>query len=408
MSGKTSPSFELTIDEFYRNKSISLNQSLAQLRSKTSLLECKIEFLTIYKMSSDMFTVKSTDVNGQTYNAHAISFTAPEIKRLMDRTGGSFYSQLTMAALEMSKKMSIYVDDKTKQFEFQRLYNKVSYKDGIFTVEFNPDTEHLFSELRDSFTSIKLDIAFKFTTIGGFNLYKLLKSESSKIPEYNKKLSQEDQQAVVFSYSLTDLRMQLGFIDLSNPDMLAEESKKNPNFEKIAAKEKKPKYKRFNDFQARVLTPGMNEINRLSDIYISSIDSDKGAHGKITQILIRVQPNAAFYTNTAPVGKTENAGRNMTDEQKESILDEIIALIGEGIKIKEARAIAEDADWNMDIIKEKYEMSKSQNLENRIGWIRRAIQGNWSPAVKQSKENKFNNFNQRDYDFEALEKEAFS
>ncbi len=77
--------------------------------------------------------------------------------------------------------------------------------------------------------------------------------------------------------------------------------------------------------------------------------------------------------------------------------------------MKEYRAILAAADYNVMLIREKYEMSKTQEIKNLAGWLLDAIKNDYSKPVESKrktseKTNSFTNFRQREYDFEELEK----
>ena len=116
-------------------------------------------------------------------------------------------------------------------------------------------------------------------------------------PKYDEE--QEDLECIVKEYKLSELRVDLGFVNLDEDDKIRAEAKKaRPNWEKIDNLDKTPKYKRWSDFYTRVIKPGIKEINEKSDIYIKDIEPVKtGKGGKITSI--------KFYVNDGYVTKVQ-------------------------------------------------------------------------------------------------------
>lgn len=395
------------ITALYENKYVALSNALIQAREKTSLLESKIELLAIYKMSDEMKSVEKTDTEGNIYNVHAVTINANEIRQLVGKGGGSLYGRIESAALELKQKLYIYRNPGENQFRMSSLYGDVVYEDGKLTIEYNPSMEYLFLDLKENYTKLKLDIALKYVTNGGFQLYKLLKSYVYTLPEIDPTLPQESQKSLTKKYSLSELRLQLGYVDLNQPDIKLEGAKKHPDIEKMTEMEKKPKYKRWTDFNNRVLIPGMEEVNRISDIYIASITKKCGSHGKVDEVEIVVQNNLDYYLrvnniDTSKTQKNENIVDILSEEEKITFYDEVIDIIKEPIKIKDAKAIAEAAEYNLDIIKQKYAFCN--DADNVVGWLITAIKENWSNPLSKRKQT----FTQRDYDFDKLEKEILS
>jgi len=398
------------IDEHYRNKHISLANSLAQAKNKTSLIESKIEFLAIYKLAEEKFQVDKIDSRGRTYKVNAVSMGTREIRELICRKGGSLYSDLEKVAIELKNKLYIYRNPGEDQFVMKSLYGDVTYDNGKLTIEFNPETEYLFTELQSQFVKMQLEICFKFKTNGGFQLYKILSSKIYDLPKVDLSKPQSEQEAKIITTSLSELRLQLGYVDLNIPEIRKEGSKKHPDLDKMNRLEKKPKYKRWSDFNARVIQPGITECNEMSDIYIDYVEKGCGAHGKVEDIVIRVQRNVKYATKRAGEESATKPNKPvvvLSPEEREDFWDEVITLTG--CKIKDAREVAEHYSYDLELIKEKWELRPAK-LESFVGWMKKALDENYQPSTAKSgskKKNNFNNFNQRTYDFEELEKDAF-
>ncbi|MBW9159462.1 hypothetical protein [Clostridium tagluense] len=59
----------------------------------------------------------------------------------------------------------------------------------------------------------------------------------------------------------------------------------------------------------------------------------------------------------------------------------------------------------MKIIKEKYEIAKvTPNINNIVGWVIDAIKRDYQPPKGNIKRGSFNDYEQRSYDFDELEK----
>lgn len=413
--------YDLILDELYGDKQIALSNALVQAREQANLLESKIELLAIYRMNDDIRTKTKKDAKGKDYDVHYVELKSSEIKSLMGRCGGSIYQQIEAAAIMLKQKLYIYRDE--DQFKMDSLYGAVEYKKGgSLNIEFNPETEHLFLELKENFTLLKLDIAFKFKTNGGFQLYKLLKSFAFKLPDIDMSLSQEEQGYLIKEYSLSELRLQLGYVNLNQPDIKKEGSKANPDVEKMNNLEKKPKYRRWVDFNARVIEPGVKEINKMSDIYIASVTKVCGAHGKVEGVAIKFQNNKTYYESH--MSQESQSDRDVANEQEETVvlseeelddfIDEMSNILTYNFKTREKKAIAESANYNIERIKKAQEVlasyEKHHEIDNVYGFIIKAIENGYEPGMKgekKSSKNGFHNFEQREYDeayYDELEK----
>ncbi len=399
------------IDSLYGNKFVSVANSLLQAREKASLLESKIELLAIARMNENMEEIEKKDIHGHAYKVHLVRIKTKEIKLLCGNVkGGGIYRDIMGAAAEMKRKIYIIADEKSNQFEIKSLYGDARYSNGTLEVEFNPDTEFLFTELKQNYAKIRLDIAFKFQTNGGLQLYKLLRTYLWELPDMDESTPQEELPYLTKEYTVSQLRLLLGYVDLNQRDIQKEAVKKSPDYDKIEEMEKKPKYKRWSDFSSRVLEPGIKEINSNSDIYISSIETQKGAHGKIEGVSIKMQHNRSFHEEKMQKKEIEIPLPNiLSEEDIDDFLDEMQEFMVESYKIKDLKAIAKAADYDMDRIKSAYGYMKSSSSDksNAVGYMIAAIKNDYArgPRVMGSAQatNGFHNFSGRDYSDKYME-----
>lgn len=365
--------WENQISDKFEDKYVSLSNALIQAREKTSLLESKIELFAIYKMNDEVMTLDKKDATGREYSVHAVTIQSKEIKELMGRASSSIYTQIEAASNELLNKKYIYRDEVKNEFRMQPLYQGVDYKNGKLTIEFNPDTEFLFTQLADNYTKLRLDIAFKFQTNGGFQLYKLLKSYAYVLPDPDPSLPQEKQKTLVKQFTLSELRLQLGYVDLDQPEVKKEGSKAHPDPEKMTAVEKKPKYKRWTDFYNRVLVPGMTEINRMSDIYVQTIEKVQGSHGKVEEVSFTIQKNAGRIEPEQKLVLTEDEIDDFIDVLR---LDHSIPF-----KTKDLKSISEKANYDLELIISLYSKAVDALAEDKVKWILNALEEDTSDII---------------------------
>ena len=84
--------------------SVNMSNYLIRAKKQSNLLESKIEVMAIKKLETDLISVPDRDPNGVEYTYDAVEFKSDELKALMGRKGGSFYSNLRDAASRMMQR----------------------------------------------------------------------------------------------------------------------------------------------------------------------------------------------------------------------------------------------------------------------------------------------------------------
>lgn len=372
--------------------SVKMSNYLIRAKKQSNLLESKIEVMAIKKLEQDVIAVPDVDPNGIEYTYDGVEFKSEELKQLMGRSGGSFYNNLKEAADRMIQRYIAIEEPETHQFKFRHYYHEVTYSNGTFRVVFENGMQPYLKEISANYTNLSLPILWSFRTNGAFQLYTHLRSYMYNIgdkPKYDE--AQEDLECIVKEYKLSELRVDLGFVNLDEDDKIRAEAKKaRPNWEKIDNLDKTPKYKRWSDFYTRVIKPGIKEINEKSDIYIKDIEPVKtGKGGKITSIKFYVQYNKKYYMNGAEEPDTgmrvvsANNGVEVLEPYKDVRLDQIAQVLEifdeDLITEKQAEILYNDANGDLDEIKKAYEYAKKvEHIDNFIGYMRNAIKGHYA------------------------------
>jgi plasmid replication initiation protein len=163
-------------------------------------------------------------------------------------------------------------------------------------------------------------------------------------------------------------------------------------------------YEKYSFFRRKVLDMAMKEINNYSDINFAYEEIKTGR--KVTSI--------KFYINT---NKTKNKANEeacptlecKSTNREEKCLTELInvvkSIFKENITVKEAKFILNTAKSDINIIKEKYALAQNvSKIGNIVGWMIKAIKEDYTIPKDKIKVGSFNDYEQRDYDFDALEK----
>ncbi|MBW9154309.1 RepB family plasmid replication initiator protein [Clostridium estertheticum] len=137
----------------------------------------------------------------------------------------------------------------------------------------------------------------------------------------------------------------------------------------------------------RIITKSQKELAEKTDINFTYQEIKTGR--KVTSL--------KFYINT---NKTTCKNEIAASLENINLIKEII---NEPITDVEALKILISAKGDINIVKEKYSYSMEvPKIGNMVGWIIDAIKSDYKSP--KGKVNKFNEYEQREYDFEELEK----
>ncbi len=394
------------IEKKYKNKTVTMSNAMIRGRENTNLLQSKIEMLAIAHTDSDMKQMDKTDSHGNPYLVNYVVLTSGEIKELMGRNDGETYSEIRNVAVALGSKVIIIEDKKEKKFGVKHPYEDVVYEDGKLYVQFNPDMEKLyFRDLKNDFTMLQLEILFNYKRNGGFQLYRLIRSYiyPPNLEEIDMNLSQEDLPEYSLRWDLNDLKMQMGLVDINQSSLARESSKKNPDWEKMVAEEKSPKYKRWDDFNKRVIQPGVAEINEISDIYIKEVVTERsGKGGKVSFVTFVVQRNRDYYLKHPEKVKNKEVNVKIPGpDEIDDFVDDMRKIIAEDIKTRDLKVIAETAAYDIAKVKKAYECSRQAGkIDNLVAWLISAIKNDYDMPIekKNDRKNAFKNFEEREYD----------
>jgi len=169
-------------------------------------------------------------------------------------------------------------------------------------------------------------------------------------------------------------------------------------------------YAKYSHFKEKVINIAYNEINKNTDISFTFEEIKKGR--KVDKIKFYITAN-----------KKENESKDSfkpkkikKEEKKQEIeldiddlIDQLREIIKEPLKIKEYKAILQAANNDLELIEQKYQLAQKQKkIDNLVGWLIKAIQEEYTEPIEKKKVSKFNNIDQRKYDYNELERQLLS
>ena len=378
---------------YYKNSDYVKSNLLIGAKYKSSLLENKVMAISLNKIK---------DAEEDKEGTLIVRLKASELKKLLDSKSGSFYSQLDKIGSSMTGRVIGMSDPENERFHYMSVINNAHYENGVLTLEYNKNLNGYLKNIKQNFTKLNLETMLDFKSVYSFRLYELLKSRA-----YYPRGEKRKDNAFVVTYDLPELKLDLGVInaELANVQKILNNSKK-PDYE--AALEASPEkvFTTWFEFRRNCIDVAVKEINEKRDRTEMEVDykpRKSGQGGKVYGVDFYIK----LYKRAAE--SAESTVKELSEDEKLNFYDEIRDVIDCGIKSKDAKAIAEAAEFNMDTIKSKYELAKEQDVDNIVGFMISAIKNDYtrvSVSGNKNKKNSFTDFKQRTYDFEELEREA--
>ena len=235
---------------------------------------------------------------------------------------------------------------------------------GMVMLKFNPDLKPYMLQLNTVFTQYKLANILSMKSKYSPRIYEILKCNEFKKQGY-------------IEIELVELRKLLRAEDI---------------------------YPLYADFKRFVIQRTQKELKKLSDV---SFDFEEIKTGrKVTALKFFIRSNKVKNKAHDEVCATvEDKSIDKEEKCSTGIINEIKAILKDDITGLEAKSILDTAKGDINIIKQKYELSKSvAKIDNIVGWMIKAIKEDYQAPKGKIKENTFTDYEQRTYDFKDLER----
>lgn len=384
------------LEDYYQNSDYVKSNFLIGAKYKSSLLENKVMAVSLNKIKDAQEDKEGTLI---------VRLKASELKKLLDSKSGSFYSQLEKVGSSMTGRVIGMSDPETERFHYMSVINNAHYENGELTLEYNKNLNKYLKNIKQNFTKLNLETMLDFKSVYSFRLYELLKSRAY----YPKGVNGDN--TFVISYDLAELKLDLGVInaELDKVRKILNDSQ-TPNYEEALEASPEKVFTTWFEFRRNCIDVAVKEINDKRDKTEMVVDykpKKSGQGGKVYGVDFYIKLCKSINQGTSQAVNGDNA--ELSEDDKLNFYDEIRDLIEEGIKSKDARAIAEASGFNMDLIREKYTIAVKQDVDNIVGWLIAAIKNDYkdtAPGKKGKQGSRFNDFEQRKYDYSALERNA--
>lgn len=388
-----------------QNDLFSKSNSLISSKYKASLLEQKLLNIVLARLQQKNYIDKG-EADGL-----VCEIRAKELKEMLGVTGGSFYAQLKPAAAAMTSRIIGFVNDEIESFKYISLITSAEYKDGIFTVKFNHELKKYLNP-KTQFTMLELPVILKYRSLYSLRLHEILLSKCYKkkrvgVTKYTSK--ETDGRHYRVEISLSELKLSLGVV---NAESYAVQRILNgssaPDYDKAVEKASEKSFNTWYDFKKKVIEVAVKELNEVDNgITVSYEPMKAGKGGKVYGITFYVE----LIEKKSEKEQAENDDKlhQLNEDEQFEVQFQVKTMIKESLTFKDIKAICDTAEYDIEKIKTAYRVAESSgNITNLVGFMVKAIKEGYSAPVRKKTKNKFNNFPQRDYDYDKLEKQLMS
>jgi len=357
--------------ELYKHEEITRSNTLISAKYKSTLTENKIMVLALKKAKRDEF------------GRPTITFTTAEIKRVMGRDDGSFYTQLKSVAKAMTGRTMFIEDKEQHSFKFINIIHSAEFENGRFTVNFTPEMNNYLDDLKNNFTTMNMGILVDFTSNYAYRIYELLKTQAYRVEKSNTPLQIE--------YGLSELKLAIGCVNTQEEKVQREMDKPNPDFDYIVNEVAKEKhFDKWYDFKVNVLEVAKRQINQKSDLEIDYEPLRSGRGGKVVKVTFYIKKNLNYSDFEARTVKENEIllknGTSVIDTQDNedmedlnSQFEEVMDYIDVKVSSKDINAFLSISDYDVKKIKKVYDLSKKQaDIKNFVAWMKAALKEEYS------------------------------
>lgn len=159
-------------------------------------------------------------------------------------------------------------------------------------------------------------------------------------------------------------------------------------------------YPKYNDFKRYIIIRTQKELKKLTDIYFDFEEVKTGR--KVTSIKFYIHDNKS--KNEIAADTTIKSIEPQKEQNNNDKIKIVKSIIKEKISDNAAKSILDAAKGNIQKIKEKYDLINTFDVvKNIVGAMIKALNEDWK-TVGKTKVSTFNNYKQRTYDYDDLER----
>lgn len=293
------------------------------------------------------------------------NFKIADFIKLLGVTNQAKYTETPKITKELMKKV-FEIQEGNKLIQTAWLSGAIYEKgSGVVTLKFNPDLKPYMLKLNSMFTQYKLANILSMKSKYSPRIYEILKCH-----EFKKQ----------------------GYIEIG-----IDELRKLLKAENI--------YPRYNDFKRKIIEQTQKELKKLSDL---SFDFEEIKTGrKVTALNFYIKENKAIAQNEVSVtlDETPKEEENISEDEAFGIKRVKELIYEHEITDIEALKILKSSKGDFKLISKVYEHFRNKKADNFIGlMINQVKPGEFQEPKSNTPKTKFNDYEQRKYDYNDLEK----
>ncbi|MCR5002490.1 MAG: replication initiation protein [Lachnospiraceae bacterium] len=379
----------------------SKGNALISAKYKSTITENKL-------LNCAIANVKNGEVDAE--GSVIVRMSRSQLSKLMGWKAGTYFSNLDKTAEMLSGRVMGYSNPDTESFEYVPLITKAKYENNELTIRFAPEMKDKLIQLTNNFTVLDLGVVTSFKSNYSLRLYEILKSKAY-IPKGE---TARDPNKIVVDIDVAELKFEMGTINIEVGGVkktLIETSKNSisgtPDYNKALEKVKEQTNDDWRHFK-RTIDKAVDEINEKTELKVSYEPSAReGKGGRIKSLY--------FYIDKTPAG-VKNEEHKIEDNtplmeyNEDDLVDEVLDLAYEieRIRVADCRAIIKAAGYDLEKVKIAHEAARQQRefKTSYTAFMIWAINNQIKPNEKTVIRSGFNDFDQRKYDYEELERAA--
>ena len=414
------------IDERFLPSSINdwnyiKSNKLINAKGKASLMSRRLFAISLMHIQEDK--------NGNAYSEI-------DVKEIIDvlgmKSSRSIYQQVKNATYSSKDSQSlmdwniIYENEQDEKFHASHVVQSADYEKGKLRILYNSDLSKYILRLQKNYTVLNLDEELRMSSTNSLVLYEVLKSQLGYLRSVR-----HDEGPVEWGVYLTDLKFRLGLIASDGSQIIQNALlEKKVNYDELDSyliERGMMPYPNYHSFKQSVIVKAVNEINEKTSLTVTFKEEKSGHGGKVKNIVFTIDEKKEWLEKD--LGESDQKNDETVRDSEKDFSDELMEitmiLAGSGLKIKDIKSIAEAAGYDVDKVRNAFELSIENDIKNLAGWLIKAVKEGYEPHVRKSgrksksakkeraegfaentefKKTGFSNFKERVYDYDELEK----
>jgi plasmid replication initiation protein len=399
-----------------RNGDYQKSNFLIGAKYKSSIQENKIIAIALSKIRQKDYEIDQGSI--------ICKFKAKDLKiALGAEDNHSIYKKLDRISKNLTNRSVGWTDPKSNKFDYIAVVTRASYENGTFRIKFNQDLQEYIDGIRGNYTTLSLVTMLQFKNVYSFRLYEILRSKA-----YYRKGEERADEFFEITFQLSELRLLMGIVNanLDSVRNILLENPAYPDYDRAVEASPEKMYADWGDFKRHVIDVAVKEINKITDMAVEYKPKKGGKGGRVYGLIFYVQLHKDKHLNAGFIQgeqtelpldvveakevpkkhkKQTTAGKiELTAEQMNVVLS-IARTLPADLDLDGIKAIAEAGHFDPDYIHEKYELSKTQDVDNLVAWMVAALRNDYqSSSVKAKKtRSKKRMDSDMEYDIDAIE-----